>query len=100
MKRFLYIMPAVLILMLYAMLTILAGGVSGFQPVAVLNLCLPVVGGLLLRRGKWWGSLFGAAMGSLILFNSTGAVGLVAGAVLIGYYALMGLVCIVSRKKK
>ena len=34
MKQFLYVMPAVLICMLYALLAALAGGISGFQPIA------------------------------------------------------------------
>ena len=34
MKKFLYIMPAVLICMLYALLIALAGGIGGFQPIA------------------------------------------------------------------
>ena len=105
MKRFLYIMPAVLILMLYALLTVLAGGISGFQPIAFLYILLPVLAGIFLRKDRWWGCLFGMAMGAVLLYNSMTAqprlaAGIAGGAVLAGYYAVMGLVCGVSRKKK
>ena len=100
MKRFLYIMPAILILMLYALLTALAGGISGFQSIAVVNMGLPVVAGVLLRKGKWWGCFFGIALGALLLFHSAATVGVVIAVVLMGYYAVMGLVCALSQKKK
>ena len=100
MKRFLYIMPAVLILMLYALLTALAGGVSGFQSVAFVNMGLPLAAGILLRKGKWWGCLFGVSMGALLLFNSAATVGVVIAVVLMGYYAVMGVLCAVSQKKQ
>ena len=100
MKRFLYIMPAILILMLYALLTALAGGISGFQSIAVVNMGLPVVAGVILRKGKWWGCLFGIALGALLLFNSAATVGVVIAVVLMVYYAVMGLVCALSQKKK
>ena len=99
MKRFLYIMPAVLILMLYALLTALAGGISGFQPIAFMNILLPIVAGILLRKGIWWGCLFGMAMGALLLFNGMTAVGIAVGAAAMVYYAVMGLVCRISQKK-
>ena len=100
MKRFLYIMPAILILMLYALLTALAGGISGFQSIAVVNMGLPVVAGVLLRKGKWWGCLFGIALGALLLFNSAAKAAVVIAVVLMVYYAVMGLVCALSQKKK
>ena len=100
MKRFLYIMPAILILMLYALLTALAGGISGFQPVAVLNMGLPLAAGLLLQKGKWWGSLFGIAMGVLLLLNSVTMAGVAVAVVLMGYYGVMGLICARSQKKE
>lgn len=100
MKRFLYIMPAILILMLYALLTALAGGISGFQSIAVVNMGLPVVAGVLLRKGKWWGCFFGIALGALLLFNSAAKAAVVIAVVLMVYYAVMGLVCALSQKKK
>ena len=99
MKKFLYIMPAVLILMLYALLAALAGGVSGFQPVAYLYMILPIAAGILLRKGKWWGCLFGAAMGTMLFFTGM-TVARIAGIVLAVYYIAMGIVCVVSNKKQ
>ena len=105
MKKFLYIMPAVLICMLYALLTALAGGISGFQPIAFVYIILPILAGVLLRKGKWWGCLLGMAMGALLIYNGMTAqpqvfAGFVAGLILAAYYAAMGLVCAASQKKK
>ncbi|MBR1972939.1 MAG: hypothetical protein IKA16_05865 [Oscillospiraceae bacterium] len=104
MKKFLYIMPAALICMLYAMLTILAGGVSGFQPIALLYICCPILAAVFLRKGNWWGCLFGIGMGGVLLYNGMTAqpqvfAGFVAGIIFIGYYAAMGLVCAATKKK-
>ena len=105
MKKFLYIMPAVLICMLYALLAALAGGVSGFQPVAFVYIFLPVLSGVFLRKEKWWGCLFGIAMGGILIYSGMTAeptmmVGFIAGLILAAYYAAMGLTCAASQKKK
>lgn len=104
MKKFLYIMPAILICMLYLLLAALAGGFSGFQSIAFIYIIFPVVSGILLRRGKWWGGLFGVAMGSVLIYNSmttdTGMkAALMIGIVLAVYYAVMSLVCATDNKK-
>lgn len=101
MKKFLYIMPAVLICMLYALLAALAGGISGFQPIAFVYIALPLLAGIFLRKGKWWGCLFGIAMGALLIYNGMTAypqvfAGFVAGLILVAYYAAMGLTCAAS----
>ena len=104
MKKFLYIMPAVLIGMLYALLAALAGGISGFQPIAFAYILLPVLAGILLRKGKWWGCAFGITMGALFIYGSMTALpqrmtGFVAGLVLAAYYIAMGLICAASQRK-
>jgi len=105
MKKFLYIMPAALICMLYILLTALAGGIGGFQPIAFAYILLPIAAGIFLRKGKWWGCFFGIAMGAILIYNGMTAqpkimVGFVAGMILLGYYALMGLICVASNKNK
>ena len=105
MKKFLYIMPAVLICMLYALLAALAGGIGGFQPIAFVYIVLPILAGIFLRKGKWWGSFFGIAMGALLIYNGMTAqpqimVGFVAGLILTAYYIAMGLTCVASQKHK
>lgn len=105
MKKFLYILPAVLICMVYLLLIALAGGISGFQPIAFACILLPIAAGVLLRKGKWWGCLFGIAMGALLTYNGMTAqpqvvAGFAAGLILAAYYAAMGLVCAVSQRKK
>ena len=99
MKKFLYIMPAVLICMLYGLLAALAGGFGGFQPIAFVNICLPILAGVLLRAKRWWGGLFGAAMGVLLFFTGM-TVARIAGIVLAVYYIVMGIVCAASRNKE
>lgn len=100
MKKYLYIMPAVLILMLYALLAALAGGVSGFQPIAFAYIILPILAGVFLRKDKWWGCFFGIAMGGLLLWSGRNMmVAFIAGLVLAVYYIVMGLVCAASLKK-
>ena len=104
MKKFLYIMPAVLICMLYALLAALAGGISGFQPIAFAYITLPILAGVILRKGKWWGCFFGIAMGALLIYNGMTAepqifAGFVAGLVLVAYYIAMGLISAASQKK-
>ena len=100
MKKYLYIMPTVLILMLYALLAALAGGVSGFQPIAFVYIILPILAGVFLRKDKWWGCIFGIAMGGLLLWSGRNMmVAFIAGLVLAAYYIVMGLVCAASQKK-
>ena len=100
MKQFLYVMPAVLICMLYALLAALAGGISGFQPIAFVYIALPLLAGILLRKGNWWGCLFGTAMGGILLYTGrTVMIAFVAGLVLVAYYIAMGLVCAASPKE-
>ena len=99
MKKFLYIMPAVLVCMLYALLATLVGGIGDFGCIAYIYLSLPILAGVLMRKGKWWGCLFGMAMGALLLFNGMTAVGIAVGAAAMVYYTVMGLVCRISQKK-
>ena len=105
MKKFLYIMPAVLICMLYALLAALAGGVGGFQPIAFVYILCPIAAGIALRKGKWWGCGFGLLMGGILVYNGMTAepqvfAGFVAGLILAAYYAAMGIVCAAEQKKK
>ena len=98
-------MPAVLICMLYGLLATLAGGMSGLQPIAFVYILLPILAGAFLRKDKWWGCLFGIAMGGILLYNGMTVqpqifAGFVAGLILIAYYAAMGLVCAASKMKK
>ena len=105
MKKFLYIMPAVLICILYALLAALAGGISGIQPIALVYIACLILAGMLLRKDKWWGCLPGIAMGALLIYNGMTAepqlfAGFVAGLILVAYYAAMGLICAASRNHK
>lgn len=104
MRKFLYIMPAVLICMLYALLAALAGGIGGFQPIAFAYIGLPVLAGLVLRKEKWWGCFFGIAMGTMLVYTSMRAepqimAGFAAGLILAAYYAAMGILCAASLRK-
>jgi len=104
MQRFLYIMPAVLICMLYALLGALAGGIGGFQLIAYLYILLPILAGVLLRMDKWWGCLFGVAMGVVLLYMGSQHTGQVMdierpmGLVFLIYYTIMGFICCKANK--
>ena len=99
MKKFLYLLPAVLICMLYTLLAALAGGIGGFQPIAYLYIACPILAGIFLRRDKWWGCLFGIAMGAVLLYMGSQTTGQVMelerplGLAFVIYYTIMGLVC-------
>ena len=100
MKQFLYVMPAVLICMLYALLAALAGGISGFQPIAFVYIALPLLAGFLLRKGNWWGCLFGITMGGILLYTGRDVmIAFIAGLVLVAYYIAIGLVCAATPKE-
>ena len=99
MKKFLYIMPSVLVCMLYALLAALAGGFGGFQSIAIVNICLPIAAGILLRKNKWWGSLFGAALGGVLIFTGMTAARII-GIILAAYYIIMGIICAASPKEQ
>ena len=103
MRKFLYILPAVLICMVYAILTILAGGISGYQPIVLVYIGCPILAGIFLWKGTWWGCLFGIAMGAVLLYMGSQYTGQVIdiekplGTAFLIYYAVMGLLC--SKKK-
>ena len=99
MKKFLYIMPAVLICMLYCLLLAIAGGISGIQPVAIIYIFSPILAGVFLRKGKWWGCLFGIFMAVPLIFIGQTRLAVIAAIVLAVYYAAMGLVCATSQNK-
>lgn len=104
MKRMLYTLPAVMVVLFYGMLAILAGGFGGFQPIAWVTIILPVLAALLLFGGHWWGCIPGMLLGGLYLsigipfYPETGLnFQIMAGAVFFAYYLVMGLLAV--RKK-
>ena len=109
MKKVLYLLPAVLICMIYRLLTIfvMGGDISAVQPIVILYIALPVVGSVLLMKNKSWGSLIGAAMGVLMVWQYLLSDGhqhtnldLTIGTAVILYYALMGILCVMTNRKK
>ena len=103
MKRVLYTMPAVMVVLFYGMLAILAGGVSGFQIRAWLTVTLPVAAAVLLLAGRWWGSVFGMCLGGLLISiglfgNST--ISMILGGAVFAYYMVMGILCFADARKK
>ena len=103
MKRVLYTMPAVMVVLFYGMLALLAGGFASFQLRAWLMILLPVLSALLLLGGRWWGSIPGMLLGGLII--SLGLTGsnwaiLGFGAFVFVYYMIMGLLCWKDARKE
>lgn len=102
MKRVLYTMPAVMVVLFYGMLAVLAGGVSGFQPRAWLMVLMPVASAVLLVAGRWWGSIFGMLLGGLMI--SIGLSGgnqmvMLFGIAVFAYYLVMGILCMKDSRK-
>lgn len=103
MKRVLYTMPAVMVVLFYGMLALLAGGFASFQPRAWLMILMPVASAILLLAGRWWGSIFGMTLGGLLI--SVGRIGNSTVSVLVGtavfiYYIVMGILCLKDARKK
>ena len=104
MKKFLYIMPAVMLCVFYAFVALWLGGIEDFTFTAFVYIILSILAGVLLRKGNWWGCLFGIVMGGMLVFYGMTAqpqvfVGFVLGLILAAYYAAMGLICVASREK-
>ena len=103
MKRVLYTMPAVMVILFYGMLAVLAGGVSGFQLRAWLMILMPAAAAVLLLAGRWWGSVFGMMLGGLLI--SMGMAGgsnlaMIGGGAVFAYYLVMGILCFTDSRKK
>ena len=67
MKRVLYTMPAVMVVLFYGMLALLAGGVGGFQLRAWLMVLMPVASAILLLAKLWWGCIPGMLLNAQAL---------------------------------
>ena len=103
MKRILYTMPAVMVVLFYGMLAILAGGFGGFQVRAWLMIVMPVASAVLLLAGRWWGCVPGMLLGGFLI--SIGMVGgsnmaMVFGGAVFAYYMVMGILCMADARKK
>ena len=92
----LYFLPVIVALVLYATLVVVAR--IGFISFGV-GICFAmlVVAAILMTKNKWWGCLFGAALGVLLIGMSTQYTGQVIdierplGIVLCIYYTVCGL---------
>lgn len=102
MKRVLYTMPAVMVVIFYGMLALLAGGFASFQPRAWLMILMPAAAAVLLLAGKWWGGIFGMLLGGLMIsvgMSGGNRVVMLLGAGVFVYYMVMGIVCLMDAKK-
>lgn len=111
MKKILYILPAVAICLIYGFILLILEGtfdavIEMVHSVVLLYIALPVIGSVLLAKGHWWGSLFGGAMGLLLIYNNLLYSGhqhvnmdLPLGIVFAIYYAVMGAVCALPKRK-
>lgn len=102
MKRVLYTLPAVMVLIFYTMLALLAGGFASFQLRAWLIIVMPAASAVLLLAGHWWGAVPGMLLGGLLISigrvgNST--VAMILGAVVFVYYMIMGILCMKDARK-
>ena len=102
-KRALYTMPAVMVIIFYGMLALLAGGFASFQVRAWLMILMPTAAAVLLLAGKWWGGIFGMLLGGLMI--SVGMAGsndivMLFGVIVFLYYMVMGILCLKDAKKQ
>lgn len=103
MKRVLYTMPAVMVVLFYGMLAFLAGGVSGFQIRAWLMIVMPVASAVLLLAGLWWGSVPGMLLGGLLIsmgLSGGNEIVMLFGGIVFIYYMVMGILCLKDARKK
>lgn len=103
MKKVLYTMPAVMVILFYGMLAILAGGVGGFQLRAWLMVVMPVASAVLLLAKLWWGCIPGMLLGGILI--SIGMFGgsnlaMIGGGAVFAYYLVMGILCFTDARKK
>ena len=103
MKRVLYTMPAVMVIIFYGMLALLAGGFASFQIRAWLMIVMPVASAVLLLAGLWWGCIPGMCLGGLLI--SMGLMGgsnfaMIGGGAVFAYYLVMGILCLADARKK
>ena len=103
MKRVLYTMPAVMVIVFYGMLALLAGGFASFQLRAWLMIVMPVVSAVLLLAGHWWGSIPGMLLGGLMIGISRiepNEIVMLFGVIVFVYYMVMGILCLKDARKK
>ena len=103
MKRVLYTMPAVMVVIFYGMLALLAGGFASFQARAWLMILMPVASAVLLLAGLWWGCIPGMCLGGLLIsigrFGNS-SVSVICGVIVFVYYMVMGILCLKDARKK
>ena len=102
MKRVLYTLPAVMVIIFYAMLALLAGGFASFQVRAWLMILMPTASAVLLLAGRWWGSIFGMLLGGLMIsigMNGANDIVMLFGVFVFVYYMVMGILCLMDARK-
>ena len=103
MKRVLYTMPAVMVILFYGMLALLAGGFASFQIRAWLMILMPTASAVLLLAGLWWGCILGMCLGGLLIsmgmFGSSN-IAMIGGGAVFAYYLVMGILCLADARKK
>lgn len=67
MKNILYFLPLVLGCILYVFLGI-ASSFGSIHPFVWIALTILFIAGLLIKNNKWWGSIFGIAIGILLIY--------------------------------
>lgn len=95
--KVLYVMPAILWCTVALLLLLISGGrdmVSFFWVYPI----LPLIAAVLLWKGKWWGCLPGIFMGILMFTQVQNEQ--VSGLRYCVYFAVMGILCYVTSRRK
>lgn len=74
MKKLLYFFPVVFGYILYTFLGI-ASSFSSINPFVWLALIFLLISGILMNKNKWWGCIFGIAIGVLLIYMGTQETG-------------------------
>jgi len=74
MKKLLYFFPVVCGYILYTFLGIISSS-SSINPFVWLALIFLLISGILMNKNKWWGCIFGIAIGLLLIYMGTQETG-------------------------
>ncbi len=102
MKKVLYFIPAIIVVATLMFVAVTDG--LSFNADVWLSLASLIIAGVVLTLNKWWGCLFGAVIGIIIIYSGTQEHGQIINEIPIGvivclFYALMGYVCYKSTKQ-
>jgi len=104
MKKIVYYMPAIIFTVFYGSVVV-GGGIGIISPIVIVWLVLFLIGGILLSKNVFWGSLFGALPAISLIYMGTKETGQIINEMPIGiivliFYIICGGYVFYKSKKK